>query len=119
MIRIQTDKTNTGYTVRLIFQITQHSRDEALIRSLIEYLGCGAVYKDREVLVFKVTKFSDIMYKIIPFFKKYPIEGVKLKDFHDFCKVADLVKDKKHLTKEGLEDIHKIKKQMNKKRQVY
>ena len=42
------------------------------------------------------------MYKIIPFFKKYPIEGVKLKDFHDFCKVADMVKDKKHLTKEGI-----------------
>ena len=87
--------------------------------SLIEYLNCGNINKKSKAVDFKVTKFSDIMYKIIPFFKKYPIEGVKLKDFHDFCKVADLVKDKKHLTKEGLEDIHKIKKQMNKKRQVY
>lgn len=87
--------------------------------SLIEYLNCGNINKKSKAVDFKVTKSKDIEEKIIPFFKKYPIEGVKSKDFSDFCKVADLVKNKKHLTKEGLEHIHQIKKQMNKKRQVY
>ena len=111
--------TNSFHLNSLCFIITQSERDKELMISLIEYLNCGNINKKSKAVDFKVTKFSDIMYKIIPFFKKYPIEGVKLKDFHDFCKVADMVKDKKHLTKEGLEHIHQIKKQMNKKRQVY
>ena len=32
------------------------------------------------------------MKKIIPFFKKYKIIGVKAKDYADFCKVAERFK---------------------------
>jgi hypothetical protein len=53
------------------------------MRSLIEYFGCGNIYKDRDTLNFRVAKFSDIDEKIIPFFQKYPILGVKSKDFED------------------------------------
>ena len=38
------------------------------------------------------------MGKIIPFFDKYPIVGVKSKSYEDFKQVALIVKDKKHLT---------------------
>jgi hypothetical protein len=38
---------------------------------------------------------------------------VKAQDFKDFCKVADLMKEKKHLTEEGLEQIKLIKAGMN------
>ena len=31
-----------GKTIRLRFQITQHTRDEQLIKSLIDYFGCGS-----------------------------------------------------------------------------
>lgn len=41
-----------------------------------------------------VTKFSDIVYKIIPFFNKYPIEGVKGEYFNNFYKVAEMMKKK-------------------------
>jgi len=51
--------------------------------------------------------------KIIPLLKKYPILGEKFKDFDDFCKVVEMMKVKKHLTKEGLEQIHIIKAGMN------
>jgi hypothetical protein len=64
-------------------------------------------------MVFKVTKFSDIANIIIPFFKKHPIPGVKSKDFNDFCLVAELIKNKEHLTEEGLNRIRKIKTGMN------
>ena len=59
------------------------------------------------------SPFSDITEKIIPFYKKYPIVGVKVLDFNDFGKIAEMIKDKKHLTKEGLEEIKKIKSRMN------
>lgn len=34
-----------------------------------------------------VTRLEDFKYKIIPFFDKYPIHGVKSCDFNDFKKV--------------------------------
>jgi hypothetical protein len=37
-------------------------------------------------------------------------------DYEDFCKVAELMKNKAHLTQEGLNQILKIKDGMNKGR---
>ena len=44
-------------------------------------------------------------------FKKHPIHGVKAKDFSDWCKVAEMMKDKKYLTREGFQEIKKKLKQ--------
>ena len=91
-------------------------RDERLMTSLIELLQCGKIYKYRNAFDFRVSKFADITgggEKIIPFFIKYPILGVKALDFADWCKVAELMKEKKHLTAEGLEEIKQIKAGIN------
>jgi len=69
-----------------------------------------------DAVVFHVTKFSDITEKIIPFFHKYSIVGVKALDFADFCLVAELMKNKAHLTLEGLDQIRQIKAGMNNER---
>jgi hypothetical protein len=74
----------SGVSVRLSLNITQHSRDEQLIRSFVDYFGCGSYYSLRDrTTEFRVTKFSDITEKIIPFFLKYKIRGVKYKSFQD------------------------------------
>ena len=82
----------TGFQVILYFQVTQHSRDEQLMRSFIEYLDCGNIKKSRETFNFIVTKLDDITQKIIPFFIKYPILGVKSKYFQYWFKVAYMMK---------------------------
>lgn len=46
-------------------------------------------------------------------FKKHNIIGEKSKDFADWCKVAELIKAKDHLTYSGLDEIRKIKSGMN------
>ena len=43
--------------------------------------------------------------------------GVKFKDFDDFKRGSLLMKNKAHLTPEGLEEIRKIKMGMNKGRE--
>ena len=91
-----------GYLIELTFKITQHYRDEQLMRSLIEYFGCGNIYKNRDTVEFKITKFEDLTEKIIPFLVKYPIQGAKFLDYLDFVKVIKLMKNKAHLTEEGL-----------------
>ena len=113
-IVITSNKTHSiGFQVLLVFIVTQHSRDENLIRRIRAYLNCGQVYKNRDAFDYRVTKFIDITDKIIPLFKKYPIRGVKALDCRDWCKAAELIKNKKHLTAEGLDEIRHIKEGMN------
>lgn len=81
------------------------------MKTLEEYLNCGRHYfkSNSEVGDFIVSKLSDITDKIIPFFEKYPILGVKGLDFKDFCKASELIKNKTHLTDSGFNQIKKNK----------
>ena len=117
-IQIYKAKTKQGKAVNLVYQLTQHTREEQLMRSILKYLDCGGISKNRTWLDIKVTKYRDISEKIIPFFKKHQIIGVKARDFEDWCKAAELMKQKKHLTLEGLEEIRKIKAGMNRGRKL-
>nr|YP_010743645.1 hypothetical protein QAZ32_mgp48 [Diaporthe sojae]WET30391.1 hypothetical protein [Diaporthe sojae] len=107
-----------GYQVQLRFQITQQSRDKRLMEKIVNYLGCGFISERSDIVDYHVTKIMDITDKIIPFFEKYTLIGVKLENFYDFCKVAKLVKDKEHLSEEGLEKIKLLKSKMNTLRDI-
>lgn len=116
-VRIRENSTsrNKGLIVSLMFSLVQHSRDTLLFELLKNYLNCGKVYisNTQNDVRLKVEKFSDIYDIIIPFFEKYPLQSSKKKDFLDFCKVANLIKDKSHLTDEGLKMALEIKSGMN------
>src|SRR5690606_24901048 len=78
LVNTQNSSTHRlGCKIELRFQVTQHIRDILLIESLVEYLGCGKVFRSREAVDFIVTKFSDLSDKIIPFFEKYSLQGTK------------------------------------------
>lgn len=115
---VQKLKGNTW--VSLIFTLTQHSRDKVLMESLIEFLGCGrcSSASTRKEVNFIVSTYSEISKIIIPLFQEYPLLGFKQKDFLDFVKVADLIKSKDHLTKEGLSIVMDIKNKMNQRRSI-
>ena len=81
--------------------------------NLVRLLGCGKTSINREGCQYRVVKFLDLTDKIIPLFKTYKIEGDKFKDFNDFCRVAELMKNKAHLTQDGLDQIRQIKAGMN------
>jgi hypothetical protein len=109
--------TNNSTGVGLVFKVTQHIRDDSLLKEFINYFNCGRyIISSKEAGDYIVTKFSDINMKIIPFFNKYPILGSKSLDFSDFEQVAKLIENKDHLTAEGFKQISKIKSGMNKGR---
>jgi hypothetical protein len=58
-------------------------RDQELMRSLVNYLDCGNVYKNRETVDFQIKKFNDLTNKVIPFFQNFPIQGAKRLDYLD------------------------------------
>ena len=103
----------SGSQVSLRFQLTGQSRDLVLMENIVKYLSCGKISKRGDIIDIHVTKFTDITEKIIPLFDKYPVLGVKRENFNDFCKVALLMKEKAHLTKEGIEQICVIRHNMN------
>ena len=120
-VRITQQSSNKiGYRVQLRFRISQHDRDIQLMKYLMKYLGTGSIYKytGKSAIVLTIFKFSDIMNRIITFFDKNPILGVKLFYYLDWCKIAKLMKEDKHLTLEGLNKIRVIKSGMNTSRKM-
>lgn len=105
-------------SVSLRFILTQHLRDEELLRSFITILGCGKYIprSNKDYGEFVVEKFSDISLKIIPLFENYKLHGIKRHDFEDFKKVVSIMKNKDHLELSGLNQIKEIKSNVNKKR---
>lgn len=118
--QIKSFKSNTklGKTIRLMFTITQHSRDKDLMASLIDFLGCGNIYtyKNKLAVDYSVTKIKDFTEILIPIFDLYPILGTKNFEYQDFKKAVVLVSNSEHLTEEGLNTIFNIKENMNKAR---
>ena len=76
MAKIIIDKDyKAGGRIMLVFVLTQHIRDLALIKCLGDFFRCGQLYSYKEYAEFKCKNFNDISEKIIPFFLKYPILG--------------------------------------------
>jgi len=120
-IKISKSKTHKlGVGVSLNFFVVQNVQDSYLLKSFIKVFDCGQIsINDKSgICSYSVSKFSDIVEKIIPFFEEYSILGIKSKDFNSFKEVSYIIKSKKHLTKEGLDKIILLKSEMNFKRQL-
>ena len=116
-IRKSTSHT-IGFQVILIFQISQHLIDVGLMENLVKYFQVGKlVFRNNHPLViYEVVRFLDIEEKIIPFLKKYPLQGIKRLEFEDWEKVAKIIKAKDHLNQKGLDSIKQIRDGMNARR---
>lgn len=97
-------KTNNGLTVRPvpIFNITQSNLEYNLFIEIQKTLGIGKVYNNRQNVIFVVKPIDEIVDVLIPLFEKYPLKGSKLIAFNNFKTCALMIKEKKHLTLEGL-----------------
>lgn len=118
----KTKETKTNFKLQLMFRISQHIRDIELLNLIISYFNSGIIILDNRTTRtnitanYTITKFNDIYTILIPFFKKYPLMGIKQLDFIDFCKVAELMNKNEHKTLEGINKIIKIKENMNSNR---
>ena len=71
-VNLTNNKTKTGFTVKLNFNLTQHIRDLVLFKEVQKCLACGYLQEIplNSRVNFLVTKFSDIMNIVVPFFNK-------------------------------------------------
>ena len=108
-----------GCNCTFIFKL--HAVDKGLLLKVRDTFDCGNVYFQKEkrrnhtqCYRYTVSAQRDIFSKIIPFFRKHKLQAVsKRRSFDLFCRIADMVKAKKHLMSNGSESIRVLKKQMN------
>ena len=110
---VNSKSNKEGKSVRVIFQISLHEKDKALLHQIKDYFGVGKVInRGDNVYYYQVTSTKDLMV-IIEHLEKYPLITQKRVDFELFKQAVDLIINKKHLTKEGLVNIVNIKASMN------
>uniref|UniRef100_UPI0030E51A5E hypothetical protein n=1 Tax=Ophiocordyceps sobolifera TaxID=94213 RepID=UPI0030E51A5E len=118
----QAIKTKEKPKFSLAFKVTQKEHSKGILIDLQKYFNCGNIYLDNkkeDAYKFSIHKLEDIIERVIPHMDKYPLLTSKYLDYQDFKKVALLLKDKLHISKEEdlacktREEILSIKNNMN------
>ena len=112
-------KMSLGWQVLPEFRIVQHEKNEKTLYKIKDYFGFGNIRVNRKDhhgtrKEFKVRGLGNLN-RIVEFFNKYPLRTSKDKDFEIFSKVIQLMNNREHLTRKGLDRIAKLISQMNRK----
>ena len=104
----------TGFQVLPEFTVVQHERDVQALHALKAFFGCGVVRRNHgDWLAYRVRGKDHLLERIIPFFEKHKLKTKKRVDFQKFRKIVRMMGEDRHLTSEGIDEIQRIKSQMN------
>lgn len=102
------------------FHIAQHSKDLELMQMFIQFFGCGKVDVRSNIRTprcdFIIKDTSFLLEKVVGHFDLYPLFNLKHEDYLCFKQAILLIKEKKHLTIEGLNKIKSLNLEMNSNR---
>lgn len=106
------------WEIRPSFSISQHRKNRGILFKIKDYFGCGTIRPNRKDNTYKyeVRAICDLKDKIIPHFKKYPLQTTKRVDFQIFTSVVEIICQGRHLTKEGLAEIIELLKKLPEER---
>ena len=111
-----------GWQVQHEFSVTQAAPSRPALEDLIEFFGCGTIIENNRsdnhrhrLMRYAVKRRSDLRDLIIPFFEEHPLRTTKQQDFESFCEVISMMRDDRHLTREGLRAIAQITERMNRR----
>ncbi len=105
-----------GWQVVLTFNVSQKERH--ILAYYKRYLGCGRLQERSDgVCYFVVTNIRSVIERVIPFFDRFRfLSQRKQYNFRIFKKITMLVGDSKHLELSGLEEIVKLREDLNRGR---
>ena len=107
------DDYSFPWKISLCFNISQ--RDAVILSLYKRHLGCGTMRQRRDgVWYFEVNNLDAIRRNVIPFFRRFGFLSAKKKrDFAKFVELAEMMERGEHLTREGVERILDIRRDMN------
>lgn len=102
------------WQVVLSFNVSQ--KDPSVLYILREELKCGIIKTRKDGLhSLDITNSQEIVDKIIPYFKKYPLlSKSKVKNFNIFCDISSFVQNGEHRNINGLKKILALREGLNK-----
>ena len=101
------------------FHVNQSYLRISTLKEIQKYFECGYIKPNHRnndydtTYVYVVRDRNDLLNKIIPFFRRYPLRSVKQESFLKFAKIVEMVRDGKHLQKSGVKKIVNIAYTMN------
>lgn len=110
-IRRERDRT-MPLRAGLSFNVSQIGRSHP--EMLQEVFVCGTVRERKDsVVYFEVTRPSDLVERVFPFFERFPLRGPKANDLSVFITITHLVQSGEHLSPAGLRRIVTLRSPMN------
>jgi hypothetical protein len=105
---------SAGHQVLPEFTVVQHERDIQILHALKAFFGCGVVRRNHgDRMAYRVRSQEHLLRKIVPFFMAHPLKTKKNIDFLKFRDVLLLMENAGHLTREGVDTIRAIAREMN------
>jgi len=100
--------------VSAYFSIHIHCKDVLLLEMIHKTFGIGILRKNNEnTVLFRVSDIKELKV-IIDHFNKYSLISAKYNDFLLFEQCYNIIKDKRHLTQDGLNKIIEFRASLNK-----
>ena len=93
------------------FHVSQHRDRAVVLRELQQFFDCGSIRanhagRSNDVTeVFVVRNRHDLLTRIIPFFKRYPMRSSKQQDFVCFAHIVTAMEAGQHQTYEGFRSL--------------
>ena len=111
--------TKFGWQIIVEFRVSQNPQGKRILEAFRERLGCGTIKPNHRLsltdktFVFVVRDQSELLGKVVPFFDRYPIRSDKRIQFEKFKRVLLIIRERKHLTREGFAQVVEIASEMN------
>ena len=101
------------WKISLCFNISQ--KDKVILALFKQHLKCGTLRgRPDGVWYYEVNNFRALVENVIPFFRRFNFLSAKKKrDFAKFKKIAAMITEGKHISKEGILEIVEIRRDMN------
>jgi len=115
--------TKLGCQVLPEYVITQGEKSLSSLNKIKRFFKCGRVFVNRRhdnhrenIYRYCVRSIKDLKTIIIPFFRENKLLTNKRNDFLLFSKIVELMLERKHLSRRGIEKIGRIVEKMNTKK---
>ncbi len=108
-------KLRVGLEARPSFALSLNERDRNVLEDLQAYFGCGWIRWSRGDRTFKyeVRSANDLLSRIVPHFRRFPLRGSKGEAFRAFEEVCRMIGQGDHLRRDGMQEIVHLAYGMN------
>ncbi len=104
-----------GWEVRPSFSVSQNGDRAELLYEIQAIWECGHIRPDRsdKTMKFEVRSISDLMSKVLPHFRLYPLRSAKQNDVELFFTICSMMALGRHLERDGMTKIVELAMRMN------